>query len=188
MLNDEQYSAYLAKRSRLGSVYRNLVLYPKLCRYLKGDVLDIGCGIGDMLQYRPHTIGVDINPFNIAICDKRGLDARVMQIDILPFQDQSFDCALLDNVLEHIQKPENLLKEVYRVLRPRGKLLVGVPGIKGQQSDPDHKIFYDENTLILLARRHQFLVTEQFHMPLFKSSWLSKSLSQYCVYSVWKKD
>jgi ubiquinone/menaquinone biosynthesis C-methylase UbiE len=188
MLNNEQYSAYLAKRSRLGSVYRNFVLYPKLCKHLKGSALDIGCGIGDMLQYRPHTIGVDINPFNIAICDKRGLDARVMQIDVLPFRDQSFDCALLDNVLEHIQKPENLLKEVYRILRPGGKLLVGVPGEKGQQSDPDHKIFYDESALILLAQRHQFLVTKQFHMPLFKSSWLSKSLSQYCVYSVWKKD
>ena len=188
MINNEQYSAYLAKRSFLGAIYRKFFLYPKLCKYLGGNALDIGCGIGDMLQYRPHTIGVDINPFNIAICDKRGLDARVMQIDILPFQDQSFDCALLDNVLEHIQNPESLLKEVYRVLRPSGKLLVGVPGIKGQQSDPDHKIFYDESALRLLAQRHQFLVTEQFHMPLFKSSWLSKSLSQYCVYSVWKKD
>jgi SAM-dependent methyltransferase len=95
---------------------------------------------------------------------------------------------LLDNVLEHIQNPENLLKEIYRVLRSGGKLLVGVPGIKGQHSDPDHKIFYDESALRLLAQRHQFWVTEQFHMPLFKSSWLSKSLSQYCVYSVWKKD
>lgn len=188
MLNNEQYSAYLASRSILGAMYRKLVLYPALCRHLKGSAIDIGCGIGDMLKYRPHTIGVDINPFNIEICHKKGLDARLMQINVLPFEDQIFDSALLDNVLEHINRPEILLKEAYRVLRPGSCLLVGVPGIRGQKSDPDHKIFYDESALIALAQRHHFLVIEQFHMPLFQSNWLSKWMRQYCVYSVWKKD
>lgn len=188
MIDQEQYSAYLAKRSWIGSVYRSVLLYPRLCRYLKGRALDIGCGIGDMLKFRPGTIGVDVNPFNVDICTQRGLTTQVMDIDVLPFPDGSFDSALLDNVLEHIESPERLLAETFRVLVPNGRLIVGVPGVKGQQSDPDHKVFYGESALMALAKGNGFTVDKFFHMPLCKSKWLSANVRQYCIYSVWVKN
>lgn len=188
MIEHEQYSAYLVKRSWLGALYRSVLLYPRLCRYLRGRALDIGCGIGDMLKFRPGTIGVDVNPFNVDVCISRGLTAQVMDIDVLPFPDGSFDGALLDNVLEHIETPDRLLTEIGRVLSPHGHLVVGVPGVKGQQSDPDHKVFYDESALMSLAKRNGFTVSKFFHMPLFKSQWLSDNVRQYCIYSVWVKN
>lgn len=184
---DEQYNAYLLKRSALGKIYRNWVLYPVLNRFLNGRVLDIGCGIGDMLHYRKGTIGVDINSFNVEFCESRGLNARLMDLDVLPFPSENFDSILLDNVLEHIDDPSKLLVEIGRVLKPGGKLLLGVPGIKGQASDPDHKKFYDENALLLLAGSHRFLVERFFYMPIMKSDWLSEHLKQYCLYSIWVK-
>jgi SAM-dependent methyltransferase len=67
-----------------------------------------------------------------------------MTPDVLPFADASFDSVLLDNVLEHIEAPTLLLGEVRRVLVPGGRFLVGVPGQRGWESDPDHKVMYDE--------------------------------------------
>ena len=188
MTNHQQYSNYLMQRSRVGSLYRNFVLYPKLCKYLKYKTLDIGCGIGDMLKYRPNTIGVDVNPHNVEICKSRGLPAQIMDYDLLPFAEGSFDSVLLDNVLEHIEFPDILIKEIHRVLVESGQLIVGVPGVKGQQSDSDHKVFYDELALTKLALRHKFSIKKFIYMPLFKSLWLSQRIRQYCIYSLWVKD
>ena len=115
-------------------------------------MLDVGCGIGDMLSYRQNTVGLDVNPLNVDFCQKRQLEAHMMKPDIIPFRDETFDSVLLDNVLEHIEKPSLLFKEIRRVLKPDGILLIGVPGIKGYQSDDDHKVFYDEKKLHVFIR------------------------------------
>jgi len=165
-VTSEGYSRYLLKRSALGKLYRTYWLYPRLCRYLEGHTLDVGCGIGDMLAFRPNTVGVDINPHNVDCCRQRGVDARVMEVDQLPFAGETFDSVLLDNVLEHISDPSPLLAEVRRVMRAEGRVVVGVPGRYGQSWDPDHKVFYDEASLQRLAEQHGFQVAHFIHMPL----------------------
>ena len=62
MTDYQDYFNYLRGRSRLGLLYRKYWLYPRLNKYLYGDVLDVGCGVGDLLSFRPSTIGVDVNP------------------------------------------------------------------------------------------------------------------------------
>jgi len=180
-----QYSEYLKSRSFLAKIYRTHFLYPKLSRYLKGRLLDVGCGIGDMLIYRPNSVGVDINSFNVEFCKQRGCEAYVMPIDKLPFENSSFDSVLLDNVLEHLAAPVPLLKEIRRVMRQDAVLLIGVPGVKGQSADPDHKVFYNEISLNALAAKLGFNVNAMLHSPLWKSDYLSKTVRQYCVYSQW---
>ena len=175
------------RRSFLGDLYRRYVLYPRLNFHLKGRVLDVGCGIGDMLSYRQNTVGLDVNPLNVDFCQKRQLEAYVMKPDIIPFRDETFDSVLLDNVLEHIEKPSLLFKEIRRVLKPDGILLIGVPGIKGYQSDDDHKVFYDKKKLHTLAQKNRFNVNHFFYTPLIKSKFLSKQLRQYCIYTQWLK-
>jgi len=153
---------------------------------LKGNTLDVGCGIGDMLSFRPNTVGVDINPHNVAFCKELGHDVKLMMPDLLPFEETSFESVLLDNVLEHISKPTPLLAEIRRVLKPQGVVLIGVPGIRGQASDPDHKYFYDEAALSLYAKSNGFKVLKVFHMPMGRSLFLSSHIRQYCIYSVWQ--
>lgn len=187
MTRDDSYFRYLRGRSRLGLLYRRGWLYPQLARRLAGRTLDVGCGIGDMLAYRSATVGVDIDPHTVAHCRSRGLDARLMEVDRLPFDAATFDSVLLDNVLEHVAEPAPLLAEVHRVLVPRGRLLVGVPGTKGWHTDPDHKVHYDERSLAALAAQSGFAARETFHTPAVRSDWLSRRLRQYCLYMLFER-
>lgn len=187
MTDHDQYFDYLMHRSRLGELYRKYWLYPRLSRHLIGKALDIGCGIGDMLAFRRGTVGVDVNAHTVDYCCQNGFDARLMQSDVLPFQANAFQSALLDNVLEHLSEPNALLKEVHRVVAPGGQLLVGVPGVLGWKSDLDHKVFYDEKELRACVEKHGFIHVKTFHSPLWKSSWLASRLRQYCVYSVFQR-
>lgn len=182
---NEIYFEYLKKRSALGALYRRYLLYPKLNQFLHGRALDVGCGLGDMLGFRSNTIGVDINQLNVQYCTSIGLDAHVMELDELPFPDGSFDSVLLDNVLEHIAKPGALLKEIRRVLKSGGNLVIGVPGILGMQSDLDHKVFYSEEALQTLANKMSFTVEHIFYAPLWRSHFLSQVMRQYCIYTSW---
>ena len=187
MTAPEEYFEYLRGRSRLGWLYRRYWLYPSLCRYLDGKTLDVGCGIGDFLNHRNETVGVDINPATVEWCRRRGLDAHQMSPNVLPFQDCSFDSAILDNVLEHLADPAELLSEIGRVLRPRSSLVVGVPGQRGYATDADHKIFYDEATLVSTLVTAGFRLQQLFHMP-FKSAWMDAHVRQYCLYGVFNRD
>jgi SAM-dependent methyltransferase len=183
----EVYGEYLMRRSRLSGVYRRYFLYPRICHRLHGRTVDVGCGIGDFLQFRPNTIGVDINAHTVAYCKARGLDARLMEPDVLPFEDASFDSALMDNVLEHIAEPAALLRELRRVLRGGGRVLIGVPGVLGWDCDSDHKVRYDEASLSATLGSCDFAPVEIFHTPLWQSAWLSRRLRQYCVFGLYQR-
>jgi SAM-dependent methyltransferase len=181
------YFDYLRQRSILAWLYRKHWLYPRLCRHLSGCVLDIGCGIGDLLAFRPDTIGTDINPSAVYWCRGNGHLAKLMLPDMLPFGSAAFDGVVIDNVLEHIFDPVPLLSEARRVLRPGGTAVIGVPGKKGYASDPDHKVFYDEHLLVSTMIATGFSLKRLLPMP-FKSSWLDVRMRQYCLYGVFQRD
>jgi SAM-dependent methyltransferase len=185
--NEEDYFSYLANRSTLAWFYRKYWLYPKVCRYLSGRVLDVGCGIGDLLAFRRNTIGTDINLRAVEWCRARGYAVEPMRMDTLSFESQFFDGVVMDNVIEHISAPKPLLQEVYRVLRPQGTVLIGVPGEKGYASDSDHKVFYDKQLLVATMKSSNFKLKKIFSMP-FRSSSLDKRMRQYCVYGVFVRD
>jgi SAM-dependent methyltransferase len=185
-MDHDVYFEYLRGRSFLALAYRRLYLYPRLCRHLRGHALDVGCGIGDMLAFRPDTVGVDINPRLVAWCISRGLDARPMDSDSLPFGAASFDSAIMDNVLEHIAHPDTLLREIHRVLVPGGHFVVGVPGERGFNSDPDHKVYYDEEALRRAMIGAGFESVALLYAP-FRSEWLNRHMSQYCLYAVFRR-
>lgn len=183
MINHEEYFKYLQGRSRLGLLYRKHWLYPRLAHYVRGRVLDVGCGIGDLLGLYPNAVGVDVNQDAVAWCLTQGFNARLMVPDQLPFANASFDGVMLDNVLEHLQRPMPLLAEIRRVLVTGGVLVVGVPGRRGFDCDPDHKVFYDQKSLVNVLTQAGFNVERVFHMP-FHSIWLEGRLRQYCIYGV----
>ncbi|MFA5913367.1 MAG: class I SAM-dependent methyltransferase [Burkholderiales bacterium] len=179
----------MRRRTRLAQIYRRMWLYPKLCSNLEGRALDVGCGIGDMLRYRPNTVGVDINPLAVDWCRAQGFEAYPMNPDNLPFEDGAFESVVLDNVLEHLTNPLPLLHEIRRVLAGSGLLIVGVPGHRGFASDPDHKIFYDETLMQQTLDRVGFTCECVFYMPLpFQSVWLSRRTRQYCIYGVFRRN
>jgi len=187
MHDSETYSNYLRGRKPAAKLYFRFLVYPRICRFLTGRILDVGCGIGDFMAYRANTTGLDINPHNVEYCRIRGLEAFLIENDRYPFDNNSFDGAVMDNVLEHLADPTPTLSEIHRVLKPHGTLIAGVPGKRGFAHDPDHKEFYDEKRVVDRMQSAGFTVKKLIHMPLFKSDWLSKRLRQYCIYGVFER-
>lgn len=183
--NFRGYHEYLKRRRWRGRLYVKGILYPKLCRLTKRKVLDVGCGTGDFLECCKGAAGIDINPYNVAYCRERGLNALLMKGTKFPFENGTFDSVVIDNVLEHIEAPEGLMGEIRRVLTDGGLLVAGVPGRRGFEHDSDHKRFYDEASLDALITAHGFRCSKKFYMPLFRSAWLDRRLRQYCLYGIY---
>jgi hypothetical protein len=72
------------------------------------------------------------------------------------------------------------------VLREGGTFIVGVPGPRGFETAPDHKVFYDEPKLLDVITRAGFRSHGVFHMPL-RSRTLYHRMPQYCLYGVFRR-
>lgn len=102
--------------------------------HVVGDrIVDIGCGEGITLEKLvtlypdKQIIGIDSEPENIEICQRHGLPVRYGTVFDLPIEDNSIDCALFFEVIEHLNEPEKALVEIRRVLKPSGRLVLIFP-------------------------------------------------------------
>ncbi|HJT46504.1 MAG TPA: class I SAM-dependent methyltransferase [Chthoniobacterales bacterium] len=109
-------------------------------------ILDAGCGTGAILQRLGNAVqnvGVDLAPEAIAFCRQRGLN-NVQQADIchLPFPDASFDAVISSSVLYHewVGDVAAAVREMRRVLRPGGLLLINVPAFRFLHSAHDDAV------------------------------------------------
>ena len=102
---------------------------------LAGDVLDVGCGRKPYQHLTRATryVGVDIDtPATRALAAAdHYYDGRT-----LPFADASFDAVLCSQVLEHVFAPAEFLREIHRVLRPGGVLLLATPFVWDEHEQP----------------------------------------------------
>jgi ubiquinone/menaquinone biosynthesis C-methylase UbiE len=98
-------------------------------------VLDIGCGrkatllktIAPTIQ---HGVGIDFKVEPVVITNVKTLQLRLD--GNLPFEDNYFDIVTMLAVLEHIEHEQSILHEIYRVLKPTGRLVLTVPSIWAQ--------------------------------------------------------
>lgn len=103
------------------------------------SVLDVGCGTGVLTRLAARTVGsagmvwgIDPAPDMIRVANENAVRLgstagfRLAAIEDLPFEDATFDAALASVMIHHL--PPDLkrvgLKEVYRILRPGGRLVV----------------------------------------------------------------
>lgn len=100
-----------------------------------GRVLDVGCGQGLLLKafkerFSPTKVfGCD---HSIELCERASKNAApgataVADIHFAPYRDSSFALVMMTEVLEHVESPEAVLKELWRITEPGGKLLLSVP-------------------------------------------------------------
>jgi SAM-dependent methyltransferase len=121
---------------------RRLVDSEHLARYLwarqvvlGSDVLDAGCGRGYGSRIlagagAARVVGVDIDPDAIdrarsAVRDQT--EWLVGDITVLPFAADSFDVVVCFEVIEHLEQQTDALRELHRVLRPEGHLVISSP-------------------------------------------------------------
>ena len=92
------------------------------------DVLEVGCGPGELADRIGRGLGarvvaVDQSERMVELASARGVDARVGDVQELPFADESFDCAVAAWMLYHVADLHRGLAELHRVLRPGGRLV-----------------------------------------------------------------
>ena len=175
----------LKKKRITGKIYQRFFLHPKLLNNLSGTILDVGAGLGDFIKHCPNGHAVDPDPLNVQEMLGKGIRAKLLLNDKIDFENCFFDSIIMDNVLEHIVNPDNLLLEIKRVLKPNGIFLIGVPGKKGFDTAPDHKRFYDEYLLKELLSK-DYIFFKSFYTP-YKSNLLNKCLKSYCLYAIFRK-
>ena len=120
----------------------------EICRRVtdrRPRILDVGCGTGAnllMLSKYGDAEGVDISEDALAFCRDRGLDkVRLGAGEELPYDDGTFDLVTALDVVEHMDNDLAGLKEMRRVLRPGGRVLLFVPTFMflwGLQDDVSH--------------------------------------------------
>jgi SAM-dependent methyltransferase len=123
-----------------------------LRRYLAAPrrVLDVGCATGDLLLAireagNPNVVGVEVGTTAASVARDRGLDVHEAELDDVAFPDDSFDTAILSHTLEHVPDPLVTVREVRRILRPGGALILWLPNVESTEARVlgKHWIGYD---------------------------------------------
>ena len=96
-------------------------------------VLEAGCGMGELAERVARELGaeviaIDISPRMVEIARGRGVDARLGDVQELPFEDGEFDCAVANWVLYHAPDLDRGVAELARVLAPGGRLVAATLG------------------------------------------------------------
>lgn len=92
--------------------------------------LDLGCGIKSDAQLFANAVNLDAVHFaNVDL---------VSTCDRLPFKDKVFDLVISQAVFEHLPSPRNMAKEVFRVLKPGGRVLIDTAFMQPLHGDPNH--------------------------------------------------
>jgi SAM-dependent methyltransferase len=141
---------FLARRS----------LWKAIARFsgqLKGPLLDVGCGSKPYRVLFPVSeyIGLDIDS---DIARKRGIADAFYDGATVPFGEDAFQSVLCNQVLEHVFTPEEFVREIWRVLKPGGRLLLTVPFVWDEHEQPS------SFGLAALLKRNGFLILQQRKM------------------------
>lgn len=150
--------------------------------YITGDLIDLGCGdmpfrqdiSGQVTSYD----GIDLHP--------RSAKVRYVGdiMDMPMISDQQYDSAICLEVLEHLPSPEKALREINRILRPGGYLVISIPHISRLHDEPNDFFRFTKYGLEKMLIRNGFsLVAISKRGGLF--SFLGHQLSTLVLCLLW---
>ena len=108
-----------------------------------GAILDIGCGSAKT----PGAVGLDVSA---------DTDADIVHdLDVFPYpiNDHSFDQVLLQDVIEHVEKPIRVFEELHRIARPGARVQLRTPHFSSvlAYGDPTHRHYFSTLAIRSLA-------------------------------------
>ncbi|HRD39213.1 MAG TPA: class I SAM-dependent methyltransferase [Bacteroidia bacterium] len=139
---------------------RSIFAYLEAAKMVKGQVLEIGTGSGYGVKYIAPVVDkfVTIDKFVCDVDFKTYPNVQFLQMTVPPFKgiaDNTFDFVVTFQVIEHIVNDDLYVKEIARVLKPGGKLIVTTPNRHMSLSrNPWHIREYKPNELVTLLKKH----------------------------------
>lgn len=110
---------------------RSLLAYHAAAERLGGEVLEIGTGSGYGIEVAApcaqRFVTIDKQAPAPELLRQPNVEFRQATVPPLPFEDASFNCVITFQVIEHIKRDQEFVREIARVLRPGGKLILTTP-------------------------------------------------------------
>lgn len=139
--NGQEHSSKAAERGepsyvwRAGQIRRMELIKKYAGERINGCILEDGCGVGSYLsrfmQTAKHAVGIEIEYERAhaakQICTEANTDVVTSCGEYLPFQDNSFDLILSHEVIEHVNDDLLSVREMVRVLKPGGRIVLFCP-------------------------------------------------------------
>jgi SAM-dependent methyltransferase len=163
------------------------------------DVLEVGCGRGELAariarELGSRVVALDLSERMVELTREAGVDARVGDVQQLPFEDSSFDCAVAAWMLYHVPDVDRGLAELARVLRPGGRLVAvtngerNLPELWGRFGERSRRIhaFSVENAEGQLRRHFQRVERRDANGVVTFADW--EAADRYVSASVTRRD
>ena len=178
--NKDFYEAKYARSEELARTSKDIALslFGELGQGLA--VLDLGCGTGMNSEWiaarGDSVVGIDVSENAIQRYRARGFTGHVADANgDLPFERDSFDAVFCSEVIEHLVDPDFLTAEMFRVLRPGGRLILTTPnsafwlyrllGLAGytvsELQHPKHIQFFSRRSLLKVLVAAGYIVERQ---------------------------
>lgn len=107
-------------------------LLDELDKNAEGKLLDVGCGTGNILcklvNGKRELFGIDLSENMVRECSKRmegNAEIKIADAEHMPYKDNFFDVLICNASFHHYPHPQEVLKEMKRVLKSGGRLLIG---------------------------------------------------------------
>ncbi len=141
---------------------RLLFAYEEATNLTEGQLLEVGCGVGRgiaiLSKHCEQYTGIDKNEKLIAQLQQSFPKAKFVYQNVPPLKDiptDSYDCVVAFQVIEHIENDDLFIKELRRVLKNKGQLIITTPNIKRSLTrNPWHVREYTAQQLSALMKRH----------------------------------
>ncbi|WP_433974527.1 class I SAM-dependent methyltransferase [Tunturiibacter lichenicola] len=187
---DENYYAYepLKSNSRLKNFVKQ-IFKAKIKTHdplfsQPGEFLDIGCGSGDYLHVMRSrgwkVRGVEPSTFGAEEGRRAGFDIFNGTLDQAKFNTNTFEYVRSNHSFEHMPNPMEVLHEIHRILKPGGKVYIGIPNIDSipyqifgkywwYLGAPVHTYNYTIPTIFTLLERSGFSIQKVYFNSNFAS-------------------
>lgn len=171
--------------ARIDTFKAALRLIEKYTGFKTGRILDVGAAAGFFLKAAKdggwETYGVEPSRWSVDFGNENyDVNIKKGTLDNIKFKEEFFDVVTMWDVLEHVPNPKATLKEVYRILKPGGCLIVNYPDIGTPLAQimgsrwwfllSVHLFYFDKSSITNLLKRSGFV------NPIFRPHWQSLSL------------